>query len=498
VQLLDTKESFLCNEQLQTTGCMSPKDERYRPNEADGRDLNGTEAEEIVMPGQPVKADADPSATARDVDLCPAEAGETEGAVTPSDGDSLDGSGPLVVPLADLIAMYTARVQNPLPEASPTPDGSSSSETSSQNQTLGQQPLLKPYGESPSWVGECYRDAKLLTPHKARTRYHRYELKREDKPAESQGIRSWLGSTDSQEDYGCIPKPEGLEDFRIVIEPTAWLKMSRLVAACEVEVAWSGFVRVEVVGETINLVVYDIFVPKQIGRPSTFDVSASGKAESFYSEFRTSRLSQAEVDQRMVDLKFHGHSHVWMGTYPSGTDNSFIRGVLERTKPLFYIRAIANKAGRLELTLYLLQYSLKISDIPWSIGWDQFSSIDEWAIHEVKSKVTREEMPLQPRFSWRAKKDPQSGSAGTEVPEPPPSSEPSDVVSGEPGATQPEAELKPMDTVVTDTDPSGAAESKSGPEEPQEPVVPPAPPEAPANPTLWEKLRNWWDTPLYF
>lgn len=474
------------NEQLRACENDSPTGNVVITDNVVTTDKGVTSGQEIV-PGPPVSASVVVSETLVEElveeQVGPAEIVSAEDLETSSEAESPDGSGPLPLSQEEIGAMSANLNQEALTEAGELPDNpvpvlQPSPESGSEGRSIEDAAQRKtrhaPYYSY--WDNE--REAKLLTPHKARPRYYRYVVKGKTKRTEdgTLGFPAFMGSRDWDDDFATIPKPDDLEDFRIIIEPTAWLKMSRIVAKSEVEVAWNAFVRVDVVDETIQLVVYDIFVPRQIGRPATFDVSAAGKAETLYAELRSGDYTEDEIDRLIASLRFHGHSHVWMGTSPSGVDNSYIRGLLEKSTPLFYIRAIANKAGRLELTLYLLEYSLKISDFPWSIGWDLYSDIDAWATEEVTKKVTREEFRFQPGINWGWKQG-QTGPKATEKQD----SVPADSTTGAPGT----------ETAVWEESAQDHTGVVTSPEDPQEPVVAPKP-----GPTLWERFRDWWNAPF--
>jgi len=86
------------------------------------------------------------------------------------------------------------------------------------------------------------------------------------------------------------------------------------------------------------------------------------------------KLTMALIDsgsdglEKANKLRFWGHSHVHMGTSPSGTDERTMERFGREQMP-WYVRGIFNKYGRAEFTLYLFDRGLRINDAAWAV-WD--------------------------------------------------------------------------------------------------------------------------------
>jgi hypothetical protein len=194
---------------------------------------------------------------------------------------------------------------------------------------------------------------------------------------------------------GCLVNevPPEVATIVVAIELEPLMKLYHLVQGAEVEVSWNMLVKLE---GNVVLKIYDLVVPYQEGLPSHFDVSASMKGKAAAEDLYGSGLSEAEIDARINDCRVHGHSHVWMPTYPSPLDEEFIKGILERDKPAFFVRCIANKKGRLSFDLYLVGDGILVRDLPWRYEWPQFDSASVWAKEQLERKLT----VVEPKWTW--------------------------------------------------------------------------------------------------
>ena len=132
---------------------------------------------------------------------------------------------------------------------------------------------------------------------------------------------------------------------RICFTPTAWAKMTTLVARYNTEVQWHGLVRR--ISE-FEFEVYDIIVPPH-------EVTGTTVVSDYkpYSEWLNSL-----DDETFTSVKFHGHSHVNMSVSPSGTDEKYrLDLVTQLPKPVngmdvFYIFFIINKSHEWSAEIY--------------------------------------------------------------------------------------------------------------------------------------------------
>jgi hypothetical protein len=80
-------------------------------------------------------------------------------------------------------------------------------------------------------------------------------------------------------------------------------------------------------------------------------------------------------------LRFWGHSHVRMGTSPSGQDESQLKHFIENDCD-YFIRAILNKDGKIEFTLRY-RNGFEIKDVPWMV----LQEVDETGRTEWKKQI---------------------------------------------------------------------------------------------------------------
>lgn len=126
----------------------------------------------------------------------------------------------------------------------------------------------------------------------------------------------------------------------VEITPIAWLKILSLVQYNDKEVGWHGTVSRT---DNTHFVIEDIFVYPQKVTGATVTPE--------YDEYCEWQMS-IPVEQ-FKRMRFHGHSHVNMGTTPSGTDDKFQADTVSMLgEEDFYIFMIINKKGEYNLFLY--------------------------------------------------------------------------------------------------------------------------------------------------
>lgn len=161
----------------------------------------------------------------------------------------------------------------------------------------------------------------------------------------------------------------------------AFSRMWHFVDIADEEVGWLGTVRLTPYG---NFLIEEVFLLEQ-------EVSA---AQTEISEDGIAKLVQELIETRQdgVDvanaIRFWGHSHVRMGTSPSGQDEAQMRHFQQNDCPWF-VRGILNKLGRMQFDIFLWDSGVKITDAPWAI-YDEF--VDQSRRVEIeadfKAKVT--------------------------------------------------------------------------------------------------------------
>ena len=158
-----------------------------------------------------------------------------------------------------------------------------------------------------------------------------------------------------------------LETPTIFITPTAALKMQTLVNKCTTEIGWHGLVK----RDGMRFLIYDIIVYPQYVTGATISSD-----ETEYCEWM-----QSFEDDVFNSIRFQGHSHVNMGTTPSGTDNTLYNSMLDSLRPDdFYIFMILNKKSDMYIMLYdlLNNFSFTGKDIDIVYLVDDEQDIDDW------------------------------------------------------------------------------------------------------------------------
>ena len=134
-----------------------------------------------------------------------------------------------------------------------------------------------------------------------------------------------------------MPDPD-IDAAKVIIETPAWQKMVGLVNECDKEIAWHGLVEKRAKGE---YVIKDIIV-----FPQTVTGSTVTSDETKYSLWLMN-----QPDDIFNSIRCHGHSHVNMGTSPSGVDTQYQEDILNNLNT-FYIFMIWNKKGEHWCAIY--------------------------------------------------------------------------------------------------------------------------------------------------
>lgn len=128
----------------------------------------------------------------------------------------------------------------------------------------------------------------------------------------------------------------------VYISASAYLKMMLYVRDTDIEIAWHGVV--ERNKEQNWYHIKDVFLYPQIIRATTVDTD-----QEKYQEW----LQSIEDDEVFNNIRFQGHSHVNMSTYPSGTDTNMYDNFLQvLPKNDYYIFMIMNKRGEITCLIY--------------------------------------------------------------------------------------------------------------------------------------------------
>lgn len=162
----------------------------------------------------------------------------------------------------------------------------------------------------------------------------------------------------------------------IYITPNAYIKMRMLVDKSDKEIGWYGIVN-EMPGLQATYIIEDIVVYPQRVTGVTVE-----QDEDRMFEFEMS-LTTEQVNHK----RFHGHSHVNMGTSPSGVDESFYQDLLSQVTDYFII-TITNKRNEYTTRFYDVANNILYTDVPIQLMQDDGSLYLDW--YETNKEQVKE------------------------------------------------------------------------------------------------------------
>lgn len=145
----------------------------------------------------------------------------------------------------------------------------------------------------------------------------------------------------------------------VYITPDAYKRMCLYVELAPKEVGWLGTISKRPNGDFLIEEVY--LVEQEVTSVET-ELSVQG-AEKLVLELL--EAGDPGLD-KANKLHFWGHSHVRMGTNPSGTDESTMQR-FAREGHEYYVRGIFNKLGRGCFDVYYYNIGYRILDVPWAV-----------------------------------------------------------------------------------------------------------------------------------
>lgn len=172
----------------------------------------------------------------------------------------------------------------------------------------------------------------------------------------------------------------------------AWYKMKALVDNFSTEVGWHGICA----RKDDGFLVKDIVVYPQIVTGVT--------VETDQAQYETWLFEQP--DDVFNNIRFHGHSHVNMGTSPSSTDTNFYNGVIEQCRDDdFYVFFIINKKSDITAKIYDFKRNtlfetkdISIVVINDNLGLESFVKESEGFV-----KTKPKEVPVCKKFVYKKK-----------------------------------------------------------------------------------------------
>lgn len=182
----------------------------------------------------------------------------------------------------------------------------------------------------------------------------------------------------------------GIVDPTWYITAVAYAKMNLLVHTHSEEIGWYGTVERH---PNNQFIINDIIVYPQHVSGATCE-----QDESKMFEFETS-LTDKQVNAR----RFQGHSHVNMGTTPSGVDETFYKQLLEHVTDYFMV-AVVNKSGSIYTRFYDVEHNIIYTDVPIWVIDESGVCIDKWVEEQLEEKITeRPASALVRRYGYSGK-----------------------------------------------------------------------------------------------
>jgi hypothetical protein len=144
----------------------------------------------------------------------------------------------------------------------------------------------------------------------------------------------------------------------IWVEELAMAKMKEYIKGCNDEIGWLCTVEKH---SEVNYRIVDAYLFKQEVHSTTTEITPEG-----LSDFAMELLAQPDGMDIWNAMKCWGHSHVNMGVFASGQDDTQMN-VFKDAGHDFFIRVIANKKGEMEFTFYNYATGIIYKDTPWAI-----------------------------------------------------------------------------------------------------------------------------------
>lgn len=145
----------------------------------------------------------------------------------------------------------------------------------------------------------------------------------------------------------------------VIITPKAYQQMLLYVEIADKEVGWMGAVsRLE---NNCFLIEETFLLEQEVSAVET-ELSVEG-----CSKLADELLLRGEEGFELINkMRFWGHSHVRMGTSPSGTDESTMLRFRDENLD-WYVRGIFNKHGRAEFSVYFFDIGFAVCDVDWCV-----------------------------------------------------------------------------------------------------------------------------------
>ncbi len=203
-----------------------------------------------------------------------------------------------------------------------------------------------------------------------------------------------------------LPKAEPKAP-RIIVSRQAYAQMNLYVEIAKEEVGWMGTVKRQ---ENGDFLIEKCFLFSQKVHPTETEISNEGFSE-LSMELLDGVLEGDEANWDVNKLRFWGHSHVYMGTSPSMTDEQTMlndygtgrssntgqaRFCFEDSGYPWVIRGIFNKMGDALFSVFLFEEGYRFDNVEWTV---EEPTAEQIAFHKAADQRAEEERRAQ-SVSW--------------------------------------------------------------------------------------------------
>ncbi len=180
--------------------------------------------------------------------------------------------------------------------------------------------------------------------------------------------------------------PDNLPE--VIVHPLALFKIRTIVGGIDKEVGWLGTAQRQ--GD--NVFIEDMFLFNQEVSGSHTEISIDG-----LSEVAMELLQKPNGSELLNAMRFWGHSHVDMMTYPSGQDNDQMHK-FHSFGCNFFLRGIFNRRGEVNFSLYDWERGIAVHRMPWTMADLPLPNKDE--LREIRTALRAEMKSRVKVKSW--------------------------------------------------------------------------------------------------
>ena len=187
------------------------------------------------------------------------------------------------------------------------------------------------------------------------------------------------------------PKVEYAPGIPVIMLTTTVATKLETYMQCAGSIEVSCLGAVKRLSESVFL-VYEVFLAEESNVGAFTEMHKRGLNKLAYEI-----MERPDGEEILRNLRFWWHYHVDFGTNPSGHDEDQTRVFVEEHKKdyPFFIRAIANRTGRIQFTLFL-RSGVTINDVPWELAVPQDDALIAQAQAEYKEKIDKPRLAVIP------------------------------------------------------------------------------------------------------